>query len=71
MASFEPEGAELEMDVRAVAVIWNDRVDDPGEADEPEVSWSGCSPYEAIGLLTVALGKMKRDYALQPEEEED
>jgi hypothetical protein len=59
--------SELDMDVRSVAVIWNDRADDPGVADEPDISFEGCSPYEAFGLLVYGAVKLLFDYALNSE----
>jgi hypothetical protein len=45
-----------EIDVRTVAVVWADD-------GEPQVDWSGCSIYEAIGLLRVALVALEADAA--------
>lgn len=46
--------AELldEVDLRTVSVIWNEA------DDQPEVAFSGCSVYEAIGLSFVALFRL-------------
>ncbi len=46
--------AELldEVDLRTVTVIWND------SDDRPEVAFSGCSVYEAIGLAVTAVFRL-------------
>ncbi len=62
-ANGETPDDELDMDVRSVAVIWHD--------DETiEISFAGCSPFEAIGLMHVGIRKLD-DYALLDGDEDD
>jgi hypothetical protein len=58
---------EDDIDVRTVAVIWGDGV------PFPEVTFSGCSPYEAIGLLRVGLRRLEHEFftELERDDEED
>ncbi len=56
---------ELEIDTRAVVVFW-------AEDDEfPDVNMHNTTPYEAIGLLIVAAKKLKTEYALPLDDEEE
>jgi hypothetical protein len=52
--SDDDDAAELldEVDVRSMTVIWNE------EDDRPEVAFSGCSVYEAIGLAVTAVFRL-------------
>lgn len=65
--SDEDEAAELldDVDVRAVSIIW---VQDD---DRPEVTVSGCSVYEAIGMTLVATLRLVFAEAADDEEDED
>ena len=58
----EPD-AELDLDVRSVSVIWQDD-------NEIRVHFSGCSAFEAIGLLRVGMRSLEDEYALADDEED-
>jgi hypothetical protein len=57
---------ELEIDVRSVAVIWTE------DDDTPNVSYSGCSTYEALGLLVCGAVRLALEGSLldDPEDED-
>lgn len=54
-----------EIDIRCVSVIWTP------DTPFPEVTFSGCSAYEAIGFLDAALRRLRRDYELPESGDED
>ena len=65
---FQPDDFPLleeDWDVRTVTVVW---ADDEGE---PEVVFSGCSPFEAIGLLDVGRLALAREFRARLVIEED
>jgi hypothetical protein len=63
----DDQAADLldDIDIRSVSIIWT-------EHDErPEVCWSGCSVYEAIGLTVVGMFRMLGAEAWHPDGEDD
>jgi hypothetical protein len=61
--------AELleEVDLRTVSIIWNDT------DDRPDISFSGCSIYEAIGLCVTGMFRLMgaEQWPADEDEEED
>ena len=53
-----------DIDVRSVHVIWAD-------APLPDVSFYGCSAYEAIGLLRGGLRWLEKKYEIPVGEDDD
>ena len=58
---------EIDVDVRTVSVVWNADEDDR----YPQVVCSGCSEYEAMGLLRTALKWLDREYGIPNDEDDD
>lgn len=62
---------EVEMDVRHVSVVWN------LQTDRATVDFSGCSVFEAVGLLRAGILRLESDLADDlrfiddPEDEEE
>lgn len=53
---------ELDVDVRVASVIWTDDA-------EPEVTFTGCSKPEALGLLLVGIRDLLFDDVFDDEDE--
>lgn len=54
-----------EVDIRSVSIIWGEH------DDRPEVAWSGCSVYEAIGLTVVGFFRLLGVETLNPDDHDD
>jgi hypothetical protein len=63
----DDQAADLldDIDIRSVSIIWTEN------DDRPEVAWSGCSVYEAIGLTVVGMFRMLGAEAFHPSDDDD
>ena len=62
---FKSEDLDSQLDVRAVSIVWAD------DADAPDVIYTGCSHYEAIGLLIAAADLLRAESPMMNAEDDE